>query len=90
LSIRCLTRAGVPYVVELAVPDTGLKIELNRKIVGFHKSRRIQPRHRRLEASYPPAAFRRVGPAAPQTECPFCEQRKCSLHKKLGLIQAFG
>ena len=39
------------------------------------------PRHRRLEASYPPAAFCPVGPAAPQTACPCCEQRKCSLHK---------
>ena len=52
--------------------------ELNRKIVGFHKSRRIQPRHGRLELVTRPAAFRRVGLAAPQTECPFCEQRKCS------------
>src|SRR3974390_2602866 len=36
-----------PYIVELAVPVTGLKIDLNRQIVGFHKSRRIQPRHGR-------------------------------------------
>ena len=36
-----------PYIVELAVPHTGLEIELSREIVGFHKSRRIQPRHGR-------------------------------------------
>ena len=39
--------ARYPCVVELAVPDTGLEIELNRQIVGFHKSRRIEPRHGR-------------------------------------------
>jgi hypothetical protein len=36
-----------PYVVELAVPHSGLEIELNRQIVGFRKSRGIQPRHGR-------------------------------------------
>jgi hypothetical protein len=36
-----------PYIVELAVPDTGLEIESNGRIVGFHKSLRIQPRHGR-------------------------------------------
>jgi hypothetical protein len=36
-----------PYVVELVLPDSGLEIEFNRQIVGFHKSRRIQPRHGR-------------------------------------------
>jgi hypothetical protein len=36
-----------PYIVELAVPDTGLEIELNRQIVSFHRSRRIQPRYGR-------------------------------------------
>ena len=36
-----------PYVVELVFPDSGLEIDLNRRIVGFHKSRRIQPRHGR-------------------------------------------
>ena len=35
------------YIVELAVPDTGLEIELNRQIVSFHRSRRIQPRYGR-------------------------------------------
>jgi hypothetical protein len=83
LSIRCLTRAGVPYVVELAVPDTGLKIELNRKIVEFHKSRGIQPRHRRLEASYPPAAFRKLNAR-------FVSSPNVRYTKTLGLIQAFG
>jgi hypothetical protein len=42
-----INESQYPYVVELAVPDTGLEIELNRQIVGFHKSRRIQPRHGR-------------------------------------------
>lgn len=36
-----------PYIVELRVPDAGLEIELNRQIIGFHKSRRIQPRYGR-------------------------------------------
>jgi hypothetical protein len=42
-----INESRYPYIVELAVPITGLKIELNRQIVGFHKSRRIQPRHGR-------------------------------------------
>ena len=35
------------YIVELAVPDTGLEIELNRQIVSFHRSRRIEPQYGR-------------------------------------------
>ena len=42
-----INESRYPFIVELAVPVTGLKIELNRQIVGFHKSRRIQPRHGR-------------------------------------------
>ena len=42
-----INESRYPYVVELAIPETGLEIELNRQIVGFHKSRRIQPRHGR-------------------------------------------
>jgi hypothetical protein len=36
-----------PYVVELALPSGGLELELNGRIVGFHRSRRIEPRHGR-------------------------------------------
>jgi hypothetical protein len=36
-----------PNIVELAVPEDGLEIELSRQIMEFHKSRRIQPRHGR-------------------------------------------
>jgi len=42
-----INESHCPYIIELAVPETGLEIELNRQIVGFHKSRRIQPRHGR-------------------------------------------
>jgi hypothetical protein len=42
-----INESGYPYIVELAVPETGLEIELNRQIVGFHKSRSLQPRHGR-------------------------------------------
>ena len=33
-----------PFIVEVPVAASGLDVELNRKIVGFHKSRRIPPR----------------------------------------------
>jgi hypothetical protein len=36
-----------PYVVELAVTGEGLDIALSRRIVDFHKSRPIHPRHGR-------------------------------------------
>jgi hypothetical protein len=36
-----------PNIVELAVPAAGLQIELSRRIIQFHKSRRIQPRYGR-------------------------------------------
>jgi hypothetical protein len=42
-----INESRYPYVVALAIPHTGLEIELSRQIVGFHKSRRIQPRHGR-------------------------------------------
>jgi hypothetical protein len=42
-----INESRFPYIVELAVPDAGLEIELNRQIVGFHTSRRLQPRHGR-------------------------------------------
>jgi len=34
-------------IVELTFPADGLEFELNRRIIGFHKSRHIQPRHGR-------------------------------------------
>jgi hypothetical protein len=36
-----------PYVVELAVSGKELDVGLSRRIVNFHKSRHIQPRHGR-------------------------------------------
>jgi hypothetical protein len=36
-----------PNIVELAVPEDGLEIELSRQIMDFHKSRHIRPRHGR-------------------------------------------
>jgi hypothetical protein len=32
-----INESRYPYVVELAIPETGLEIELNSQIVGFHK-----------------------------------------------------
>jgi hypothetical protein len=36
-----------PNVVELAVVGDGLDVALGRRIIAFHKSRHIQPRHGR-------------------------------------------
>ena len=36
-----------PYIVQLAVDSEGLDLELNRRILGFHNSRRIKPRYGR-------------------------------------------
>jgi hypothetical protein len=36
-----------PFIVEVPVAANGLDRELNRQIVGFHKSRRVEPRHGR-------------------------------------------
>jgi hypothetical protein len=36
-----------PYIVELAVEARELDAELSRQIIGFHKSRQIEPRHGR-------------------------------------------
>jgi hypothetical protein len=36
-----------PFVVEAPVAANGLDVELNGRIVGFHKARRIPPRHGR-------------------------------------------
>ena len=32
-----------PFIIEMPVAANGLDVELNRQIVGFHKSRRIPP-----------------------------------------------
>jgi chitinase len=40
-----------PHIVELAAGRDGLDVELSRRIMQFHKSQRIQPRHgRRITA----------------------------------------
>jgi len=39
-----------PYIVKLAVDSHGLNVELSRRIIEFHKSRHIQPRHGRIIA----------------------------------------
>ncbi len=36
-----------PFVVEVPVAATGLDVELNNRIIGFHKSHRITPRYGR-------------------------------------------
>jgi hypothetical protein len=36
-----------PYIVELAVAADGLSVELNRRIISFHQSRHVEPRHGR-------------------------------------------
>src|SRR3974390_1240279 len=39
-----------PFIVEVPVAASGLGVELNRQIVGFHTSRRIPPRFGRAGA----------------------------------------
>ena len=36
-----------PFIVEVPVAANGLARELSRQIVGFHKSRSVEPRHGR-------------------------------------------
>ena len=36
-----------PNIVELTFPADGLEFEFNRRIIEFHKTRHIQPRHGR-------------------------------------------
>ena len=36
-----------PNIVELTFPADGLEFEFNRRIIEFHKSRHIRPRHGR-------------------------------------------
>ena len=37
-----------PNIVELAVAADGLEVELAHRIIEFHKSRHIEPRHGRI------------------------------------------
>ena len=36
--------SNYPFIVEVPVAANGLDVELNRQIVGFHKSHRVPPR----------------------------------------------
>ena len=36
-----------PFIVEVPVLANGLEVDLNRQIIGFHKSRRVPPRYGR-------------------------------------------
>ena len=36
-----------PYIAELPASTRGLDVALNRRIVQFHKTRQVQPRHGR-------------------------------------------
>jgi len=36
-----------PYIVELVVADDKLDVEVNRRMLAFHRSRKIQARHGR-------------------------------------------
>ena len=62
-----------PNVVELAVPDGQLEIQLSRRIMEFHKSRHIHPRHGRWitknNQTYCRWCFADLG-----TACDFIEQ----------------
>ena len=42
-----INEARCPYIVQIPVDSAGLEIELNCRILAFHKSRRIEPRHGR-------------------------------------------
>jgi hypothetical protein len=33
-----------PFIIEVPVATNGLDVELNRQIIGFHKSHRVRPR----------------------------------------------
>jgi hypothetical protein len=62
-----------PNIVELPLPAKGLEIELNRRIIEFHKSRHIVPRYGRLmfngNRTYARWCFADLG-----TACDFIEQ----------------
>jgi hypothetical protein len=62
-----------PNIVELTIPADGLEFEFNRRIIEFHKSRYIQPRHGRQTVmemvTYSRWCFADLG-----TACDFIEQ----------------
>ena len=62
-----------PNIVELTFPADGLEFELNRRIIGFHKSRHIQPRHGRQVVRENQTYFRWCF-ADLGTACDFIEQ----------------
>ena len=41
-----------PFIVELAVAAKGLEVGLSRRLLDFHKTRHIQPRHGRSTKTY--------------------------------------
>ena len=54
-----LTNEGkYPHIVELAMRADGLDVELNRRMIEFHQSRQIQPRHGRRTIRDPDEARR--------------------------------
>ena len=69
-----------PNIVERAVPDGGLDIQLSRRIMEFHISRHIQPRHGRWISkdnhTYCRWCFADLG-----TACDFIEQFGGSLYE---------
>ena len=45
---KALTNESIyPNIVELAVTAGGLEVELARRVIEFHKSQHIEPRHGR-------------------------------------------
>jgi hypothetical protein len=47
LSKAVINEARQPSIVQIPVDTGGLAPEISRRILGFHKSRRITPRHGR-------------------------------------------
>jgi hypothetical protein len=47
-----------PYIVEIAVADGKLDVEVGRRMMDFHKSRKIQARHGRRIFREPQSYFR--------------------------------
>ena len=69
-----------PNIVEVVVPDDGLEVELSSRIMEFHKSRHLQPRHGRWTTkdnhTHCRWCFADLG-----TACDFIEQFGGSLHE---------
>jgi hypothetical protein len=47
-----------PHIVEIAVTSDELDLELSRRIMAFHKSRRIEPRNGRINVIEGQSYFR--------------------------------